>query len=114
MGKRYYSHSLLPIPHSPPSTIYISQYKIYAAQDRQQIGDHRAATDQRYHLHMRKRRSSDAYAVSPRIAVADQVIAVVALGRFNVYQRLARRNHRPPAHAKKMRDQRLDVMHRAL
>src|SRR5262245_32430628 len=94
-------------------TIYISQYKIYAAQDRQQIGNHRAATDQRDHLHMRKRRGPDADSICPRIAIADQVITVVALGRFNVNQRFARRNHRPPAHAQKMRDQRLDVPHRS-
>src|SRR5262245_8401329 len=103
-------------PHSPfpLSAIYISQYKIYAAQDRQQVGDHRAATDQRDHLHMGKRRGADADAVGSSGAVADKVITVVAFGRFDVNQRFTRRNHRPPAHAQKMRDQRFDVSHRAL
>src|SRR5262245_6386227 len=106
--RRYGPHSPLPL-----LTIYVSQYKIYAAQDRQQIGDHRAATDQRDHLHVGERRRADADAIGARIAVADQVITVVALGRFDVNQSFARRNHRPPTHAQEMRDQRLYVLHRA-
>src|SRR5262245_32305055 len=116
VGKRNEKiRSPLPIPHSPLPllAIYISQYKIYAAQDRQQIGDHRAATDQRDHLHMGERRGADADAIGHRIAVADQVITIVALGRLDVNQRFTRRDHRPPAHTQKVSDQRLDVLHRA-
>ena len=39
---------------------------------------------------------------SMRAAVADQVVAVVALGRLDADERLARRDHRPPAHAQEV------------
>ena len=44
----------------------------------------------------------------------DQVVAVVALGGLDADVGLARRNHRPPAHAQEVRDERFDVVHRPL
>ena len=62
------------------------------------------------HLQMRKGRRANPHAVRHGIAVADQVIAIVPLGRFDAHECFPGRNDRPPAHTQEMVDERFDVM----
>src|SRR5665213_1064248 len=96
------------------STVDIGHHKINAAKDGDQIRHHGASAHQRDHLKMRERRRPDAGPIRHRAAVADQVVAIEALGGFDADAGLARRYHRPPAHIQKMCDEGLDVMHRMI
>src|SRR5882757_3340741 len=60
---------------------------------------------------MRKRWCANTRPIRASAAITDQVVAVVALGPFDWHHRFSCRNHRAPAHAKKMMDERFDVMH---
>src|SRR5512135_3840789 len=73
-----------------------------------------AAADRRDHLDVGERGRPDAEPVRQNSAVADQVIAVSALGRLDPVEGLSRRDDRAPAHAQEMPDQRLDVGERPL
>src|SRR5262245_33114085 len=63
---------------------------------------------------MREGRRPYACAVRNRAPVAYQIVAVVAFGGLDGSQCFAYRHHRSPAHAQEVRDQRFDVVHRAV
>src|SRR5207248_9693524 len=67
-----------------------------------------------YYLDVWERGCADAEAVGSGIAVTDQIIAIVALGSLNAHAGLTCRDHGSPAHAQKMRNQGLNVVHGAL
>ena len=94
------------------SAVHVGHDKIDTAQNGDQIGNHQPAADQRHHLQMRKGGRANPHAVRHRIAVANQVIAIVPLGRFDAHKCFAGRNDWPPAHTQKMGDERFDVMQR--
>src|ERR1700685_6669 len=58
-------------------------------------------------------RGSNSGSVGTCAAIANQVIAVVALGGFDTSQRFAGRHDRAPAYAEEMGDQRFDIVHGA-
>src|SRR6185312_8033591 len=60
---------------------------------------------------MWKRRRPNAGPIGARVAVADEVVPVVPLGRLDREKGLARGNDRPPAHTQKVGDEGLDVVH---
>src|SRR5215475_1877559 len=63
---------------------------------------------------MREGRRPYACAVRDRAPVAYKIVAVVAFGGLDGSQCFAYRHHRSPAHAQEVRDQRFDVVHRAV
>ena len=84
------------------SSVYIRQYVIHTSEDGDEVRYSVMSTDQRDHLEVRKRRSSDPRTVGYRAPVADEIITVISLRGLDTEKRFSRRHDRPPADAEEM------------
>ena len=80
-----------------PSSVYVGQNEINAAENGEQVRNHQPTADHRKHLDVRKRWRANSRAIRDRAAVAHQVIAIISFGRFDRAQRLARRDRPAPS-----------------
>src|SRR5690242_6469286 len=93
------------------SSVDIRQNVVETPENREQVRHHQSAAKQGKGLHVRKRRCADASSIGSGAAITHEVVAIIALRCFDRAERLAGRRDWSPAHAQKMRDQGLDVVH---
>src|SRR5215471_18717209 len=93
------------------SSVHIREHVVHRSQHREQIRNHPASAQQWQHLQVRKRRCADSCPVRNGIAVADEVITVVALSGLNCPESFTGGNHRPPTHIQKVCNERFDIVH---